>query len=522
MAIAARDELLHRIYTHPDRMQRARLANALERLVDEQGRKAKDPLAQVSFRDYIIRVKPNYQLARHNEVCIAALQRVADGELRRLMLQMPPRHGKTELARLFASYYLHRHPERMVGVTSYSDELARGISRTARGYYRMLHTEMVAEVAAAHRWQTGLGGEMWAAGMGGQITGFGVHLGFIDDPIKGEKAAASALVRDTHRDWYRGTFVTRFAPDAAVVIIQTRWNIDDLSGWLLLLEDEGVTEERWHVVCLPAIRDDYAMSWPEGVTVEEDWRAPGEALWPEHYPLEELLAQQRRFGGPESYLWQGLYQQRPPASSGHGRVCKQFDGKNLVDALDLLDGVPVMVGMDFNVDPMSLAFSQMAGGQVQFFKTLQLRNSDTEEACRTIRQMFPDRHIIVHPDPTGSARKTSAGGKTDFSIIESFGFELRSPSRPWAVSDRVNAMNRACGYDETKPPCLVIASNGACSAGVASLTNLTYKPGTAEIDKGTRGPGGVAYDHMFDAMSFTVTYELPVEGVPDEVIPMFL
>lgn len=156
---------------------------------------------------------------------------------------------------------------------------------------------------------------MWAAGVGGPITGKGFHLGIIDDPVKNSEDANSDALREKQKEWYKTTFLTREEPDAAIVLIMTRWNEDDLAGWLLSEEqsdEDDETQEHWHIVCLPAIYDG-PMEFPASCTVEEDWREIGEPLCPERYPLPKLNKKKKK-GGRE---FDALYQQHPTAKEGY-------------------------------------------------------------------------------------------------------------------------------------------------------------------------------------------------------------
>lgn len=141
------------------------------------------------------------------------------------------------------------------------------------------------------------------------------NCGIVDDPLKNAEEAASATIREKQKDWWRSTFYTRQEPDAAIIVIQTRWNEDDLAGWLLSEEATGDDEpERWHIVSMPAIYgEDEPLEFPDTCTVEADWRKPGEALCPERYPIAKLRKYQRRLGG---YFWGALFQQHPRPRSG--------------------------------------------------------------------------------------------------------------------------------------------------------------------------------------------------------------
>jgi len=265
-----------------------------------------------SFRQFVSAVNPRYQWYRHCEVIADVAERVASGKLKRVMLFVPPRHSKSEtISRLFTAYYLRCHPDKWVGLSSYSSELAYVLSRASQENYLASGGILSAKAGAVKHWETGKGGGLWAAGVGGPITGKGFHLGVIDDPLKNSEEASSAVIREKQKEWYRSTFYTRAEPDAAIVVIQTRWHEDDLSGWLLS-EEEGESPERWHVVNLPAIAE-APQGFPASCTIESDWRNEGEALCSERYPIERLNQVASRIGG---YYFSALYQQRPSNKEG--------------------------------------------------------------------------------------------------------------------------------------------------------------------------------------------------------------
>lgn len=229
------------------------------------------------------------------------------------MIFMPPRHGKSELvSRLFSAYYLYRYPDRWVGVNSYTAELAYTFSRNARDNYQKGGGKLRDDATAVKHWETGQGGGLWAAGVGGPITGKGFHLGIIDDPLKNAEEAASVVIRQKQKDWYDSTFYTREEPDGAIVVIQTRWHEDDLSGYLLNKElDEP---EHWHIVHFEALKESDPPKYPPTCTIEPDDRQPGDALAPLRYDATKLNGIAGKIG---DYFFNALYQQRPRPRSGN-------------------------------------------------------------------------------------------------------------------------------------------------------------------------------------------------------------
>ena len=266
---------------------------------------------QGGFKAFVQRVNPRYEWYKHCNLIASVAERVALGDIKRLMLFVPPRHSKSEtISRLFTAYYLYRNPMHWVGLTSYSADLAYTLSRAARENFIKAGGQLHTQAVAVKHWETKAGGGLWAAGVGGPITGKGFHLGIIDDPIKNAEEAGSEIVRGKQREWYSSTFYTRAEPNAAIVIIQTRWHEDDLSGWLLTQEQE--IPEYWHVVNLPALAEPLP-EFPLTCTVEADWRESGEALCPERFSSARLQAVRDQMGG---YFFDALYQQRPSSISG--------------------------------------------------------------------------------------------------------------------------------------------------------------------------------------------------------------
>lgn len=289
--------------------------------------------ARKSLRAFASYVNPRFKFYKHCEVLIEILERVVSGEIKRLIIQMPPRHGKSEMvSRLLAPYYLARHPSHFVCLTSYSYELAGTLSRAARDNYQRAGLETKADAGAVKHWENfaGVGG-MFAAGVGGSITGKGFNLGIIDDVVKDSEEANSQIVRDKIMDWYHSTFSTRTEPDAAIVVMGTRWHEDDLIGRLLHNETQSTSNENWHVVSLPALYE-VQDNFPASCIVEPDFREyEGQALCPERYTSKALAHKRSQIG---AYHFDAMYQQRPTSPSG-----VLFD----VSQFQFVDAVPAIV-----------------------------------------------------------------------------------------------------------------------------------------------------------------------------------
>lgn len=295
----------------------------------EPARKAGNDL---SFPDFIRKVNPRFTHYWHVRLLCEVLQKIADGELKRVMVFEPPRHGKSELvSRLFPAYVLHRHPHWWAAIASYSAELSYGFSRNARDNYRYAGHELKADAASVKQWETGHGGGLWACGVGGAATGRGFHVGIIDDPLKNAEEAASRVIREKQWDWFESTWKTRQEPDAAMLVTLTRWNEDDLAG--RIIEDAKQKGEAWTVVILDAIKSF------DNLPVPAEWiyrpddpdlidkRKAGEALCPERYDLDALAQFQAN-----KYFFSALYQQRPSPAEGSLWQRSYFDQNTFHEA----------------------------------------------------------------------------------------------------------------------------------------------------------------------------------------------
>jgi len=224
---------------------------------------------------------------------------VAYGKCPRLLVTMPPRHGKSEIcSHWFPVWYLSTFPQKRIILASYEANFAASWGMKVRDSLRDAYEQGLSD-AARGEWQLdGYDGGMYTAGVGGAVTGRGANILIIDDPVKNAEEANSPVYREKAWEWYRSTAHSRLEPEGAVVLIMTRWHKDDLAGRLL----EQSTDE-WEVINFPAIAEED----------DELGRNVGEALWPERFDKEALLAIQETSG---SYWWAALYQQNPTVREG--------------------------------------------------------------------------------------------------------------------------------------------------------------------------------------------------------------
>jgi len=274
-----------------------------------------------SFEDYIRSVCPSFPWTPHTRRLVALGQRVADGKIRRLMVELPPRHYKSTIFSIFLpGYFLRRFPNRSVGIGCHTSSLAEGFSQDARDYFTASGGALSPTSGGVKKWGTsGIGG-LWTAGVGGG-TGNPGDLIVVDDPIKSREMAESAAWRRQVHSWWDSVLATREEPGNAVVIVHTRWHSSDLIGYLLAkneeLEKEGLEAqcEPWHVVSLPieAVAANDIKPLPRTVTREKDERQPGQALDPTRFDVEWI---ERKRANTPPRDWEALYQQSPTEASG--------------------------------------------------------------------------------------------------------------------------------------------------------------------------------------------------------------
>lgn len=300
-----------------------------------------EDFAHSRFLSYAAYQWPGYRDAPHHRLIARKLEAVERGDIKRLMIFMPPRHGKSMLAsEFFPAWYLGRNPGDYVIAATYAQDLADDFGRKVRNQIqdetfagifpgvslrddssavRRFHINSPAETL-----QTTQAGAYFAVGVGGPLTGRGAHLLLIDDPIKNREEADSETIRRRTQNWYTSTAYTRLMPGGRVVVIQTRWHEDDLAGWLL----KEHAHENWDVLDLPAIGKD------------------GKALWPEQYDIATLEGIKRAIGTRD---WSALYQQRPTPDEGDyfkAEWLKPYDKQPARDTMRIYGGSDYAVTAD--------------------------------------------------------------------------------------------------------------------------------------------------------------------------------
>jgi predicted phage terminase large subunit-like protein len=250
------------------------------------------PFAKTLWRDYLY---PGHvvELAKH-------LEKVVRGEIKRLIITMPPRHSKSlHVGEFFPAWYFGLNPTQKIIYSTYSQELANNFGRKVRNHMldkdfaKIFPDSTLAEDAKSKvNFSTKQGGDYFAVGRGSSVTGKGANLFLIDDALKDHKEAASPLIRQQLKDWYRAVAFTRLQKNAAIVVCGTRWHEDDLIGWLIREQ----ADQNWTVLNMPARNES------------------GKPLWPEMFSSCALEKIEATLG---AYFWNALYMQRPSAAEGN-------------------------------------------------------------------------------------------------------------------------------------------------------------------------------------------------------------
>lgn len=277
----------------------------LDLLLELENAKEKEA-SRTDFLAFVKKMWPAFIAGKHHEVMANAFERVAKGELKRLIINMPPRHTKSEFASfLFPAWFLGRYPEKKIIQTAHTAELAVGFGRKVRNLIGQDDfqevfpgIELSSDSKAAGRWNTNKRGDYFAIGVGGAVTGKGADVLIIDDPHSEQEAALGAYnpeVYDKVYEWYTSGPRQRLQPGGSIIIVMTRWSTRDLTGKIIksVTQKEGVDD--WEVIELPAIMPS------------------GDPLWPEFWPLEQLEALKAEL--PVS-KWSAQYQQDPTSEEG--------------------------------------------------------------------------------------------------------------------------------------------------------------------------------------------------------------
>ena len=252
------------------------------------------------FLSFVKHVWPEFVEGQHHKVIAEKFNKLATGEINRLIINMPPRHTKSEFSSyLLPAWMIGRNPKLKIIQTTHTAELAVRFGRKAKtlmddkAYKEVFETRLREDSQAAGRWETEQGGEYFAAGVGGAITGRGADLLIIDDPHS-EQDALNAASLERAYEWYTSGPRQRLQPGGKIVCVMTRWNMKDLTGMLLKSQKE-LKSDKWDIVEFPAILPS------------------GEPVWPEYWKLEELESVKASLSIGK---WNAQWMQNPTAEEG--------------------------------------------------------------------------------------------------------------------------------------------------------------------------------------------------------------
>lgn len=255
-----------------------------------------------SFLFFVQQMWPVFISGRHHKIMADAFERVAKGELKRLIINMPPRHTKSEFASyLLPAWFLGKFPQKKIIQTAHTAELAVGFGRKVRNlvqsddYQKIFATKLSSDSKAAGRWNTEQGGDYFAIGVGGAVTGKGADILIIDDPHSEQEAKqGNPAVYDGVYEWYTSGPRQRLQPGGAIIIVMTRWAKKDLTGQILKNSSKDGTDD-WEVIEFPAILPS------------------GNPLWPGFWKKEELEVLKSELPVAK---WEAQYQQNPTSEVG--------------------------------------------------------------------------------------------------------------------------------------------------------------------------------------------------------------
>lgn len=321
--------------------------------------------------DFVPRTVRGYSAPIHLDPLVQQLERAWTGRVR-CAAHAPPRHSKTETVLLFLAQTLQRFPHKRLGYITYEANLARSKSRKVRAWADQIGVQLQDGARRMDEWETREGGGLIAGGIGGPLTGRGLDLLIIDDPYKNRAQAESAAYQRMVIDWWGDVANTRIEPGGSIFVFHTRWTTSDLIGHILAGEDAA----DWSWLCMAAIAEEPTPG-----------REIGSALWPERWPVDELLAKKAAVG---PYTWASLYQGRPQPRGG-----AVFGAPAFYDRLP--DGYRVAIGVDLAYTrstkadhSVALVLAERAG--VYYVLDVvreRMRATDFAERLKLLRSRYP-------------------------------------------------------------------------------------------------------------------------------------
>lgn len=288
----------------------------LLRLLEELDSTRQLSAARQNFLPFVKYLWPSFIEGSHHRIISELFDDVMKGKKRRVIINMAPRHTKSEFASVYLpAYFLGRNPEKKVIQASHTADLAVGFGRRVRNIinrpdFQKLFSgvSLAADSKAAGRWATSMGGEYYAIGVNGNVTGKGADLFIIDDPHSEQEAViaeSNPEVYDSVMDWYQSGPRQRLQPNAAIIVVMTRWSLRDMTSQLIKKQSDPGADQ-WEIIELPAILDEERDA--KGLLLK-----PERPIWPGFWSLDELL---RTKASIPVHKWNAQYQQRPTSEEG--------------------------------------------------------------------------------------------------------------------------------------------------------------------------------------------------------------
>ena len=289
--------MTHRVTMPPNAMP-DEVAKRLAKLLKRGASLTLTEKAKDSFLDFVKYVWPGFIAGRHHKIVAQKFEDIANGKIKRLIINMPPRHTKSEFASyLFPAWMIGRRPDLKIMQATHTADLSIRFGRKVKNlmeteeYQKVFGVKLRSDSKAAYRWETDGGGEYYAAGVGGNIAGRGADLFIIDDPHSEQDAMSPAALEGAW-EWYQGGPRQRLQPGGAIVLVMTRWSELDLTAKLLKQSAMDIKADKWEMIEFPAILES------------------GKPLWPEYWKLEELESVKASI---QLQKWQAQYMQQPTA-----------------------------------------------------------------------------------------------------------------------------------------------------------------------------------------------------------------
>ena len=282
----------------------------IDRMVDELATRKQNQLAYDDLIDFCIAMMPEFIVGKHHRILADMLMAIERGDKDRVCVNIPPRHGKSQLVSIFyPAWFLGRNPNKKVMMVSHTTDLAVDFGRKVRNLiatpeYKSIFpvTKLAVDSKSAGRWNTSAGGEYYACGVGSALAGRGADLLLVDDPHSEQDVInGNFSVFEKAYEWYTFGARTRLMPGGRVAIIQTRWHMDDLTGRVVKDMSQNERSDQFEVVEFPAILE---------VVDPETKELVEKPLWPEFFDLEALL---RTKASMPTFQWNAQYQQEPTA-----------------------------------------------------------------------------------------------------------------------------------------------------------------------------------------------------------------